>query len=86
MVLVQPKSVGLALVLTFFFGPLGLCYASVIGGIIMLIVSVILAMMTWGVSVLITWPTCMIWGAIAASNYNSRIALSGRGPTQINQS
>jgi hypothetical protein len=84
-VLYQPKSVGLALALTFFFGPLGLFYSSVIGGVVMLILSVILAATTFGVSLFFTWPACMIWGAIAASNYNSAMALAARGPTQINK-
>lgn len=32
----------------------------------MLIVSVLLAMLTLGVSILIAWPICMIWAAVAA--------------------
>ena len=35
------KSVGLAIVLTIFFGPLGLFYASVIGGLFMIILPII---------------------------------------------
>ena len=35
------KSVGLAIVLTIFFGPLGLFYASVIGGLIMIFIPII---------------------------------------------
>jgi hypothetical protein len=84
-VIYRPKSVGLALALTFFFGPLGLFYSSVVGGIVMLIASVILAATTYGISLLVTWPVCMIWGAIAASNYNSAMALTAGGPTQINK-
>jgi hypothetical protein len=80
-----PKSVGAALALTFFFGPLGLFYSSVTGGVVMLILSVVLATVTGGVSLFLTWPACMIWGAIAASNYNSAMALAARGQTQINR-
>lgn len=80
-----PKSVGLALVLTFFFGPLGLLYSSVLGGIIMLVVSVTLAAVTFGVSLFLTWPICMIWGAIAASNQNAAFVMQSRGVNQINR-
>src|SRR5665213_548504 len=79
----QPKSVGVALLLTFFFGPLGLFYSSVVGGIVMLIVTIFAAAFTFGVSVLVTWPICMIWGAVAASNANSRVAAGAGVPTQI---
>jgi hypothetical protein len=71
---VAPKSVGAALLLTFFFGPLGLFYASVTGGVVMLIVSIVFAAMTYGISLLLTVPACMIWAAVAASNHNARIA------------
>lgn len=72
-----PKSVGAALALTFFLGPLGLFYSSVVGGVVMLIASVVFASFTFGVSLFITWPICMIWGAIAASNYNATLASRG---------
>jgi len=80
-----PKSVGLALVLTFFFGPLGLLYSSVLGGIIMLVASVALAAVTFGISLFLTWPICMIWGAIAASNYNGGLMMQSRDVNQINR-
>ncbi|HEX3462615.1 MAG TPA: hypothetical protein VHS78_01010 [Candidatus Elarobacter sp.] len=76
-----PKSMAAALLLTFFFGPLGLFYASVAGGIVMLIVSVLLAMVTFGLSLFVTVPACMVWAAIATSNYNARLA----GPPQYSQ-
>jgi hypothetical protein len=70
------KSVGVALLLAFLFGPLGLFYASVTGGIVMLIVSVVLALMTYGISILLTLPICMIWAAVAANNHNARLVAS----------
>ena len=39
----SPKSIGVALLLTFLFGPFGLLYASVWGGLIMILFPVILA-------------------------------------------
>lgn len=84
-VIAAPKSVGVALLLTFLFGPLGLFYSSLVGGIVMLIASVGFASVTWGVSLLVTWPICMIWGAIAASNYNSMLTARSQSLTQINR-
>lgn len=76
-----PKSVGLAFALTFFLGPLGLFYSSVTGGIVMLVVSILLAFTTAGISILFTWPVCIIWGCLAASNYNA--SLAAQAPVQI---
>ena len=70
-----PKSVATALILTFFFGPLGMFYSTVSGAIIMLIASIMLAAFTLGFSLFITWPICMIWGAVAASQYNNRLVV-----------
>jgi hypothetical protein len=72
-VVVSQKSVGVSLLLTFLFGPLGMFYSTVSGALIMLVVSVMLALITAGLSVFITWPICMIWGAVAASSHNKAI-------------
>ena len=66
------KSVGVALVLTFLFGPLGMLYSTISGGIIMLIISVIVGAVTLGFGLLLTWPVCMIWSAIAANSHNRK--------------
>jgi hypothetical protein len=63
---------------------LGLSYSSVVGGIVMLVVSVMLAAMTFGVSLLPTWPTCMAWAAIAASNYNAALMTRSTDLTHMN--
>lgn len=69
------KSVGIALILTFFFGPLGMLYSTVSGGIIMLIITGIVAIFTLGFGLLITWPVCMIWAAVSANNYNNKLGV-----------
>lgn len=79
-----PKSMAAALLLTFFFGPLGLFYASVLGGIVMLLVSIVVAIGTLGLGLLITVPICMIWAAVATSNYNARF-MHSVNQTQINR-
>ena len=56
------KSVMAAFLLTLLFGPLGLLYASIAGGIIM----IILVPFTLGIGALIVWPISMIWAVITA--------------------
>lgn len=71
------KSQGIGLILTFLFGSLGLFYASVIGGIIMLIVEVVVAIVTFGIGLIVTHIVCLIWSMIAVSNYNKNL-LAGK--------
>lgn len=66
------KSIGLSILLTLFFGPLGMLYSTVSGGIIMLIISVVIGFLTFGFGALFTWPICIIWGAVAASRSNTQ--------------
>ncbi len=73
----SPKSQGIGLILTFLFGSLGLFYASVVGGIIMLIVEVVVAVLTLGIGLIATHFVCLIWSLIAVSNYNKKL-LSGK--------
>jgi hypothetical protein len=65
------KSVGVAFVLTFFFGPLGMFYSTVSGAIIMLLASIVLVPLTAGVAGALAWPISIIWGCVAASRANS---------------
>ena len=44
----SPKSVGIAIALALFFGPLGMFYSTILGAIIMLIVNVIVGIFTLG--------------------------------------
>jgi hypothetical protein len=74
-IIIKNKSVGVALLLTFLFGPLGMFYSTVTGAIVMLIVTVIAVIFTLGIGCIITWPICMIWAAIAASNHNKVITV-----------
>ena len=62
------KSVGVAFLLTFLFGPFGMFYSTVGGAIIMCIVTLLAAAGTAGAALIITWPICIIWGCVAASN------------------
>lgn len=61
------KSIGAALVLTFFFGPLGLFYINVRDAVIAIIVSIVVALITLGFGLLLIWPISMVWAAVTAS-------------------
>ena len=67
------KSVGVAFLLTFLFGPLGLFYSTVTGGVVMLCVDFLLGMIgfvTLGLAwplLGVTWVVTVIWGCVAAS-------------------
>lgn len=60
------KSVVAAFFLTLFFGPLGLLYATVAGGIVLIILAILIGVVTFGFGALITWPVSIIWGVVAA--------------------
>jgi hypothetical protein len=66
------KSVGAALLLTFLFGPFGLFYASVLGGVVMLALAIVIGVATLGLGLPLVWFGSMIWGAVAASSKHSR--------------
>ena len=63
----EKKNVWLAAVLAFLFGPIGMFYSTIVGAIIMLIVSIIVGFFTLGIGLAVTWPIGVVWAAIAAS-------------------
>jgi len=73
-VIAKQKSVGMALLLSFLFGPLGLLYASVTGGIIMIILSIVIGIFTFGIGLIFTWIGSIIWAVVAANASNQKIA------------
>lgn len=77
----KPKSVGVALLLALLFGPLGLMYSSVSGGVIMLILSIIIGLITVGIGLVFVWIGCVIWAVVAANNANNKAAVSTQSKT-----
>ncbi len=67
------KSMVASILLSLIFGPLGLFYASVTGGIVMLLISIVVAIFTLGVGLLITFPICIIWAAVATNTHNQKM-------------
>ncbi|HKB91412.1 MAG TPA: hypothetical protein VKC60_12910 [Opitutaceae bacterium] len=64
------KNIGLAIILALLFGPFGLFYSSVVGGIVMLVLGGGFVLITLGFGMFITWPVCIFWAWKAASDYN----------------
>lgn len=73
-VIVNQKSVGLAAMLAFLFGPLGMFYSTTGGALIMMLVSFFAMVMTFGLGLFVTWPICVLWAAHAAGEHNKRLA------------
>lgn len=69
------KSMGVAILLAIAFGPIGLLYASVTGGVIMFVVSIIVLPLTLFLGIFLTWPACVIWAAIAVNKHREQQAL-----------
>jgi len=84
----NPKSVGLALILAIFFGPLGLFYVSILGGFVMLIFPFlctylftansfddnwVLWLSSFYVWCFVDWVICIIWAVVAANKANNNV-------------
>ncbi len=76
-VLVPGKSVGVAIVLTFFFGPFGMFYSTVGGALTMVAVLFFGGFLAFGLFWFLLWPIAwvgsMVWGALAASRSTPRL-------------
>lgn len=72
-----PKRIGVAVLLAALLGPLGLLYSTVSGALYMLMASCFLLLAACGdwiandlYSMLIAWPICVAWAALAVRVYN----------------
>lgn len=70
------KSVGLAVLLTILFGPLGLLYSSIKGAVILSLLFAVLWILTifiGGAGAALTYPIAIIWSYFATKRYNDRL-------------
>jgi hypothetical protein len=77
-VVTPTKSMGISILLTILFGPLGMFYSTIVGAIVMLVLSAIVGILTVGLGLIVTWPICVIWAAVATSNYNKKLLANQR--------
>jgi len=79
---IQDRSVLASLVLTFFFGPLGLSYTSRWWvALLWLLFVCVAALLTAFMGLVLLWPITMVWGAVTASKRHSayRLTVADRG-------
>ena len=67
------KSVAGALLFSLFLGPIGLLYASTIGGIVMLVFGIVIVPTKLPVPIALIWIFSCIWSVIATNRYNKKI-------------
>lgn len=67
------KSTVLGLILAFFFGPLGLLYSTVLGGVIMIIVALIAFFILPIIGPIVAWLISFIWAFVALVLYNGKV-------------
>lgn len=67
------KNLAGALLFSVFLGPIGLLYASTLGGIVMVVVIFVIACTKFFIPFLFSWIICSIWSVLAVNRYNNRI-------------
>lgn len=67
------KNMTVGVLLAIFFGPLGLLYSSILGGIIMIVLSLLVAFLTMGFGLIVTQIICVIWAVIAIKKHNTNL-------------
>jgi len=77
------KSMCVAFLLSFFFGPLGMLYATVGGGLVMLVLCAMALLFTAGIGLLLTWPMGIVWAMVAAAGHNGRLSFQVRSHASV---
>lgn len=67
------KSTVLGLILAFFFGPLGLLYSTVLGGVIMIAVAIVAFFILPVIGPIIAWMISFIWAFVTLILYNGKV-------------
>lgn len=71
--LLPHKNLTAALLFSIFFGPLGLLYASLWGGLIMLLLAIVVIGSRLPGPIILLWISCNIWSVFATQRYNGKI-------------
>ncbi len=66
------KNLAVALLFSVFLGPVGLLYASTVGGIVMIILGAIMVNSLLPVPIILVWVTSCVWSVVAVNRYNKR--------------
>jgi hypothetical protein len=72
------KNPGVAALLAFIFGPLGLLYVGWVPALIMFVICVPLVLLTAGFSLIITAPVCAVIGYTRTNAFNKQLLEANR--------
>jgi len=72
-VIESTKNVGIAILLCFGLGPIGMFYSTVWGALIMLVLTTIVMVVTFGIGFALMWPISIIWGGLSAHLHNKKV-------------
>lgn len=67
------KSLAGALLFSLFFGPIGLLYATTVGGVVMLVLGIAIIPTKLPVPIAIVWVGCCIWSVVATNRFNQKL-------------
>lgn len=67
------KSYFVSVLLTFFFGPLGLFYNSTPFAIFFIVASIVFAFITMGVGSFLVWPFAVLLGCFLTHSHNKKL-------------
>jgi|GEM_PF-3599223 len=67
------KNLSTGLLFSVFFGPLGLLYASVRGGIVMLLMAFVVFSFRYPVPIMMMWVISSVWSVTAINHYNAKL-------------
>jgi hypothetical protein len=67
------KSVAGALWFSVILGPIGLLYASAVGGIVMILLGFIVVCSKLWVPIILVWLISCIWSVLAVNRYNNHV-------------
>jgi len=67
------KSVAVALLFSTFLGPIGLLYASLMGGIVMLTMGFVVVSSRFPIPILLVWLISCVWSVAATNRYNKKL-------------
>lgn len=72
-VAVSTKSTGIALLLTFLFGSIGMLYSTILGAVVMFVIEIAVGIITFGLGLIVTHLICMVWSVVAVKKYNAKL-------------
>lgn len=75
----KPVNVRTAVLLALIFGPLGLFYTSIAGGLFCLFLLIVLGLFTVGIGIIPVWGVSVLWAYVSASHSQAHAGEAGNG-------